>query len=37
MKKKLSVLLVAGLCLGLTACGGGAEETTAAAGDHSGS
>lgn len=29
MKKKLSVLLVAGLCLGLTACGGGAEETTA--------
>ena len=31
MKKKLSVLLVAGLCLGLTACGGGAEETTAAA------
>ena len=27
----MSVLLVAGLCLGLTACGGGAEDTTAAA------
>ena len=31
MKKKLSVLLAAGLCLGLTACSSGAEETTAAA------
>ena len=31
MRKKMGVLLVAGLCMGLTACSSGTEETTAAA------
>lgn len=31
MRKKMGVLLVAGLCMGLTACSSGTEETTATA------
>ena len=31
MRKKMGVLLAAGLCMGLTACSSGTEETTAAA------